>query len=462
MKTPTFRLAAGSLGLLSLVFGLVSCGGGSGGASTGSSGIVDSFGRAVDSGDGSGVGVGDAGADGTAGEGSPIVGATITIVDAAGKSVSATTDAQGYYRAKVTGFAPPLVLTATKKTGEKLRSFTLAPLKTNGFVAANVSSVTDKIASDVAVAAGKSGAADLTPQIVAGNTTAVASAKAGVQAVLSAVIAASGIAITGYDPINTPFMADHTGYDKVLDNTRISTTSTGATQLAVAPTFTTPFLTQAAGVWSVFAKDGTPQQAIYRFTSVGSYITGSGHGTFERGTFIVDDAGHFSAGAVFQTTGLQTGVAGLVPGDTQATIKVVGTDLVVADKSGAEVYRAKRVANDQASVVGAWAFDVPDQTLGMQHFVFYPDGTYLMIDPVGDLQNHCGGPGIEYGTYTFVTTSRALTFTGTFIDTNGCAGGHDTTSTKPPAPIIMTFGAGGATMSGGSGAEAFTLRRISQ
>src|SRR5688500_1449267 len=63
--------------------------------------ILDSVGRDVNAngGDGSsGVGTGDSGADGTAGEGAGIVGAKVEVTDVNGKTVSATTDAEGYYR----------------------------------------------------------------------------------------------------------------------------------------------------------------------------------------------------------------------------------------------------------------------------------------------------------------------------------------------------------------------------
>lgn len=232
-----------------LAFG--GCGGGGSGSATGSGSavptpapvtptIVDSFGRTVvaDGADGTdGVGVGDAGADGTAGDGAPIVGGRIQITDMNGKSVTATTDNDGYYRAKVTNFTPPFVVKVTKTDGQVRYSLNVTPLKTNGFVTINISGLTQKIASDLAVAAGKSGAAQLTPQIVADKSSAIAASIASLQTQLNEVIIAGGIDPNTFKPLTVPFKADHTGYDFVLDQTTIFVDSSGATHVFVSPSF---------------------------------------------------------------------------------------------------------------------------------------------------------------------------------------------------------------------------------
>jgi len=184
----------------------------------------------------------------------------------------------------------------------------------------------------------------------------------------------------------------------------------------------------------------------------------------ERGIVVVDaSTSRYVAGLVSQDTNAQAGLSHRSGDALNNTIKAESGELVVRNSSNVEQFRFKRVANDPASVVGAWAMDTGDASLAMQHFVFYPDGRYMMIDPVGDTDaSHCGGPGIEYGTYTFNANTRALTFTGVSVDTNGCAGGHDTTSTQPPQPLIITFGPGGTAFSASDGSGSFTFRRISQ
>ena len=99
---------------------LAGCGGGGGGdvAVAQSVQILDSFGSVVAAGGADGVGPGDSGGDGTAGDGAPIVGGVVTVIDSAGKSISATTDAQGYYRVKLTGFTSPFVVKVARPDGK--------------------------------------------------------------------------------------------------------------------------------------------------------------------------------------------------------------------------------------------------------------------------------------------------------------------------------------------------------
>jgi hypothetical protein len=181
--------------------------------------------------------VGDSGTDGTAGEGAPIVGRSVVITDTTGKSVTATTDAQGYYRAKVTGFVPPLVAKVTRADGSTFFSLNNKPLKVNGFVTLNLTGLTDKVASDVARAGGKSRASELTPQIVAANPDAITQSVNSLRTSIAPVITASGIDSASFDPLAAPFRPNHTGYDYVLDNTKVTVAADGSTVVTVAPTF---------------------------------------------------------------------------------------------------------------------------------------------------------------------------------------------------------------------------------
>lgn len=238
------------LGAFALVLAAAGCGGGGGdapapggtgtGTGTPTVTIVDSFGQVVAAGGGDGVGSGDSGADGTAGDGAGIVGGLVVITDTNGKSVSATTDAQGYYRAKVTGFTPPLVAKVTKPNGSAFYSLNVKQLKVNGFVTLNITGLTDKVASDVARAGGKSRASDLTPQIVAANPDAITQSINSLKSTIAPVITAAGIDSASFDPLAAPFRPNHTGYDFVLDNVRVTVAADGSTQVAVSPTFTAP------------------------------------------------------------------------------------------------------------------------------------------------------------------------------------------------------------------------------
>src|SRR5512140_2644197 len=184
---------------------LAGCGGGGGGGDTTvapSVKILDSFGNVVVAGGADGVGPGDSGGDGTAGDGAPIVGGVVTVTDVNGKSVSATTDAQGYYRVKLTGMTPPFVLKVTRPDGKVRHSLSVKAPQTNGFINMNISGLTDKVASDVARAGGKNGAADLTPQIVAANVAVISQSVSSLSSTLQPVISAADV--SNFDPLGTP------------------------------------------------------------------------------------------------------------------------------------------------------------------------------------------------------------------------------------------------------------------
>lgn len=250
---------------------LSACGGGGGGGSTANSDItiLDSFGNVVYQGSSSGsgksidgFGAGDQGADGSAGDGAPIVGGAVLITDISGKTATAVTNGAGYYRAKVTNMKPPFVVTVTKSDGVTVRhSLNVTPLAVNGFVTINITGLTDKIASDVALAGGQTGAAQLTPQIVAANGAAIAQSIDSLRTALAPVISAAGITSANFDPLKTPFKTDHTGYDYVLDNTLIAVDVSGATTVVVSPTFVPPTTgaSTLAGTWTLTSSDNSGQ-----------------------------------------------------------------------------------------------------------------------------------------------------------------------------------------------------------
>lgn len=187
--------------------------------------ILDSFG-----GDGGGADGGSNG-DGTAGDGAPIVGGQVKIVDINGKTATATTDSRGYFRVKLNGFLPPMVISVTRPDGKVRRSISLLTPKPNQYIFMAVTGLTDKIASDVAVAAGGSGAAALTPQMVAANPGAVTAAINAIRndPTLRDLINSTGLNAATFDPLGMPFRANGTGYDLVLDSIVVTTDPSGVT-----------------------------------------------------------------------------------------------------------------------------------------------------------------------------------------------------------------------------------------
>ncbi len=208
--------------LACLLFVLISaCGGGSGGSSASTSGTVtaiDTTGGGTSTGDG-GVGSssgGDSGADGTAGDGAPIVGGLVTITDANGLRVTATTNFQGYYNANISGFKSPLIGNVTKGS-RTLYTFSTKVASTNKTVTINITGITDKIVSDIAVLAGKDSARKITATDIVANANNIAGVIANVNNSIASILAANGLNPATFDPINTPFTTNHKGYDAVLD-----------------------------------------------------------------------------------------------------------------------------------------------------------------------------------------------------------------------------------------------------
>ncbi|SEL24115.1 adhesin [Nitrosovibrio tenuis] len=89
--------------------------------------------------------------------------------------------------------------------------------------------------------------------------------------------------------------------------------------------------------------------------------------------------------------------------------------------------RYSRMENDPKGIVGAWASD--PAVIKTPTYFFFSNGKFMMVDPIGDAEGaghaSCGGPGIEFSSYSYDTGSKALTFKGFTYDTNGCAGFSD-------------------------------------
>lgn len=107
--------------------------------------------------------------------------------------------------------------------------------------------------------------------------------------------------------------------------------------------------------------------------------------------------------------------------------------------------------NDNSSLVGAWALSGSD--VNSQTFFFFADGSYVMTDPQGDTgPSSCGGAGYEKGTVSWDPATRQLNGLSVSIDTNACAGLHDTTQATVnngfvDLPMTITLSSDGQTAS---------------
>ena len=151
--------------------------------------------------------------------------------------------------------------------------FIVKPIVANGFVTMNITGLTDKVASDVAVAGGKAGAAQLTPQIVAANLPTITKSIGDIRNQFSDVIAKAGIVVATFDPLGVPFLTNHAGYDNVLDNTVVTINASGATQLAVAPIYRAPDATPT-NIFAVAGAESYPLRASFSVGAGGQIVNG--------------------------------------------------------------------------------------------------------------------------------------------------------------------------------------------
>lgn len=185
---------------------------------------------------------------------------------------------------------------------------------------------------------------------------------------------------------------------------------------------TAQFRQQATGIWQIY-KNGIASPSLFRFTASGDYLMGEDDG-MERGTLSIDPLTARASAIIKQDTNGQSGFSNPSAADLLNTVKIDGADIIARTPAAVELFRFKRITNDATGIVGAWTVGTNDNLIA-QHFVFLADGHLMMIDPLGDTNpSHppCGGPGVEYGTYTYDKSHASLTITSISVDTNGCAG----------------------------------------
>ncbi len=213
-------------------------GGGGGGVGSGGGGgcgggvpaqplalMVDSLGRTIPDTDRDfgGGDSGAAGADGSAGDGAPIANAPVALTDSAGRTVSGTTDALGYYRLSIKGMTSPFVVKVQRPDGSFWYSVSTTPVTTRCFVTINITGLTDKISNYVADAASLSGGASaVTPAILAANAPALPAAIAKVNTGLMAPMVYAGLDPFTFNAVATPYQAVRGDkYDFLLDRLSI-------------------------------------------------------------------------------------------------------------------------------------------------------------------------------------------------------------------------------------------------
>jgi hypothetical protein len=166
---------------------------------------------------------------GTAAQGAPITGATLTLKDSAGTTRTATTGADGRFTVSTTGLEPPFLLQVQAGAGETLYSVS-ADANVSGTI--NVTPLTDLIVRSWYSVKGTdvddafaSTAANPPP-----SPDAVELISRVVVQVVQLWLDDAGVDSATFNPIASSFTADHTGADLVLDRMTVNT-DTGMVEL---------------------------------------------------------------------------------------------------------------------------------------------------------------------------------------------------------------------------------------
>lgn len=173
---------------------------------------------------------------GVAAVGAAVADATVTLTDANGRTLRTTAAADGRYRFEdLTGYVAPFQIQASGALGEAVVTLnTLVATAPSGAGIANITPLTNAIAA--LVMPSELPTTMSAAQLQAISPAAVAAASARVQAVIAPLAGALGLPAS-FDPMSTPFTANGTGADLLLDHLDVAVapgTVSVANKMAVA------------------------------------------------------------------------------------------------------------------------------------------------------------------------------------------------------------------------------------
>ena len=162
---------------------------------------------------------------GTVAIGTALAGATVTVIDANGKTVTGTSNTDGSYTVSVQGLTAPLVLEAQDPSGASSLLYSVVPtLTTSGTsLTANVTPLTTAVA---ALMTASGNPADLLTSPSTVTASNVSNAEKVLDQALGPILSANSVAVT-LDPITTAFTANQTGLDAVIDSVSVTASTKG-------------------------------------------------------------------------------------------------------------------------------------------------------------------------------------------------------------------------------------------
>lgn len=196
---------------------------------------------------------------GTVAVGTALPNATVTVIDANGKTATATTGTDGSYSASIQGMTAPFVLEAQdpSSASNPMYSVVASAGATGGApIIANVTPLTTAV-SALMTASGNPG--DLVGNASSVTSSAITTAKTTLDATIAPILSANSIA-TNVDPIAATFTPNQTGLDAVLDSISVtpSTTGTGLQITSLADPSTAIQLNSSTSVTTALQNPSQP------------------------------------------------------------------------------------------------------------------------------------------------------------------------------------------------------------
>ncbi|WP_321865258.1 cell surface protein [Paraburkholderia tropica] len=163
---------------------------------------------------------------GTVAVGTALVGATITVVDGNGHTATTTSDSNGNYNVDIKDLTAPFVVEAADSSGASNLLYSVvatANTTSNAPLIANVTPLTTAVAA-LLTQSGNPG--DLISNVSAITSDTISTAETVLGQALAPILKANGVA-ANIDPIATPFAANQTGLDAVIDAVSVDPSAKG-------------------------------------------------------------------------------------------------------------------------------------------------------------------------------------------------------------------------------------------
>ncbi len=208
----------------------------------------------------------------------------------------------------------------------------------------------------------------------------------------------------------------------------------------------------SSNIW--FITNGTNDSAMVRFGANGEYLVGQAAFDSHLGYGTVRVTGFDTGGFILVGTPVISLPAGAWGGfSAQSRYRSNGESFINA--MGETMNKAENIPG---SLVGVWAF-LPT-AIKTQTILFTSAGKFLLSDPIGD--DSCAIPGVEYGNYSYNTTSKAFTVSNVIFDTNRCAGLRDSTNGSLFSGTVNLSADGMTASVTPPGEPSFTIYRVSK